>query len=145
MAPEIVRGEAAPNAQTDLFSLAVLLFYMFVNHHPLEGEQEAQIRALDLPAMNRCMEKTQSLFLTPTTIAIGLVPVTKTMLLICGRSIRSLFRRSSFEHLPTGCTIPTTDDGKSVARRIGPTERFYLLLPTMRQPKLPRSGRISQT
>ena len=53
MAPEIVRGEAAPNAQTDLFSLAVLLFYMFVNHHPLEGEQEAQIRALDLPAMNR--------------------------------------------------------------------------------------------
>ncbi len=53
MAPEIVRGEAAPNAQTDLFSLAVLLFYMLVNHHPLEGEQEAKIRALDLPAMTR--------------------------------------------------------------------------------------------
>ena len=53
MAPEIVRGESAPNAQTDLFSLAVLLFYMLVNHHPLEGEQEAQIRALDLPAMTR--------------------------------------------------------------------------------------------
>ena len=53
MAPEIVRGEAAPNTQTDLFSLAVLLFYMLVNHHPLEGEKEAQIRALDLPAMTR--------------------------------------------------------------------------------------------
>ena len=53
MAPEIVRGEAGPRTQTDLFSLAVLLFYMLVNHHPLEGEKEAQIRALDLPAMTR--------------------------------------------------------------------------------------------
>ena len=53
MAPEIVRGEAGPTTQTDLFSLAVLLFYMLVNHHPLEGEKEAQIRALDLPAMTR--------------------------------------------------------------------------------------------
>ena len=53
MAPEIVRAEAGPSIQTDLFSLAVLLFYMLVNHHPLEGEKEAQIRALDLPAMTR--------------------------------------------------------------------------------------------
>ena len=53
MAPEIVRGEAGPSTQTDLFSLAVLLFYMLVNHHPLEGKKEALIRALDLPAMTR--------------------------------------------------------------------------------------------
>ncbi len=53
MAPEIVRGEAEPSIQTDLFSLAVLLFYMLVNHHPLEGEREAQIRCFDLPAMTR--------------------------------------------------------------------------------------------
>ena len=53
MAPEIVRGETGPSTQTDLFSLAVLLFYMLINHHPLEGEKEAQIRALDLPAMTR--------------------------------------------------------------------------------------------
>ena len=51
MAPEIVRGDAGPSTQTDLFSLAVLLFYMFVNHHPLEGERETQIRCFDLPAM----------------------------------------------------------------------------------------------
>ena len=44
MAPEIVRAEAGPSIQTDLFSLAVLLFYMLVNHHPLEGAREAQIR-----------------------------------------------------------------------------------------------------
>jgi serine/threonine protein kinase len=53
MAPEIVRGEAVPSIQTDLFSLAVLLFYMLFNHHPLEGAREADIRCFDLPAMTR--------------------------------------------------------------------------------------------
>jgi eukaryotic-like serine/threonine-protein kinase len=53
MAPEIVRGEATPSTQTDLFSLSVLLFYMLVNHHPLEGAREAEIRCFDLPAMTR--------------------------------------------------------------------------------------------
>jgi serine/threonine protein kinase len=53
MAPEIVRGEATPSTQTDLFSLAVLLFYMFVMHHPLEGKKELAIKCLDLPAMKK--------------------------------------------------------------------------------------------
>ncbi len=53
MAPEVVRGEAAPSTQTDLFSLAVLLFYMLMVHHPLEGKKEAEIHSFDLPAMNR--------------------------------------------------------------------------------------------
>lgn len=53
MAPEVVRGEALPSTQTDLFSLAVLLFYIFMVHHPLEGAQEAAIKCLDLPAMTR--------------------------------------------------------------------------------------------
>jgi len=37
MAPEIVRGEALPSTATDLYSLAVFLFYLFVHGHPLEG------------------------------------------------------------------------------------------------------------
>ncbi|MGC9520552.1 MAG: protein kinase domain-containing protein [Anaerolineae bacterium] len=53
MAPEIVRGEALPSSNTDLYSLAVLLFYMFMVHHPLEGRRELQIKCLDLPAMNQ--------------------------------------------------------------------------------------------
>lgn len=53
MAPEIVRREAVPSTQTDLFSLAVLLFYMFMVHHPLEGQKESSIHALDLPAMEK--------------------------------------------------------------------------------------------
>lgn len=62
MAPEIVRGEAGPSTETDLFSLAVLLFYMLVNHHPLEGAKEAQIRCFDLPAMTR-LYGTEPLFI----------------------------------------------------------------------------------
>ena len=53
MAPEVVRGEAAPSAQTDRYSLAVLLFYLLEGGHPLDGAREARIRCLDLPAMNK--------------------------------------------------------------------------------------------
>ena len=37
LAPEIVRREALPTARTDLHSLAVLLFYVLMLNHPLEG------------------------------------------------------------------------------------------------------------
>ena len=50
MAPEIVRGEALPSRQTDLYSLAVLLFYMFHVSHPLLGCKVLAIRCWDLPA-----------------------------------------------------------------------------------------------
>jgi DNA-binding helix-hairpin-helix protein with protein kinase domain len=50
MAPEIVRGEAVPSTRTDLYSLAVLLFYMFHLHHPLFGKRVMEIRCLDLAA-----------------------------------------------------------------------------------------------
>ncbi len=53
MAPEVVRGEAVPSAETDRYSLAVLLFYLLEGGHPLEGAREAGIRCLDLPAMNK--------------------------------------------------------------------------------------------
>ena len=53
MAPEIVRGEAKPSTRTDLFSLAVLLFYMLIVHHPLDGKKESEIKILDLPARKK--------------------------------------------------------------------------------------------
>lgn len=57
MAPEVVRGEAMPSTQTDLFSLSVLIFYMLMVAHPLEGKKEAAIKALDLPAMTKLYGK----------------------------------------------------------------------------------------
>jgi DNA-binding helix-hairpin-helix protein with protein kinase domain len=53
MAPEIVRGEALPSTETDRFSLAVLLFYILMFHHPLEGKREADIHVFDPAAMTK--------------------------------------------------------------------------------------------
>ena len=53
MAPEIVVGKAKPSRNTDLYSLAVLLFYMFMMGHPLEGKLEANIKCMDIHAMNK--------------------------------------------------------------------------------------------
>ncbi|MCP9493858.1 MAG: hypothetical protein MSG64_05300 [Pyrinomonadaceae bacterium MAG19_C2-C3] len=53
MAPEVVRGDAVPSTSTDLFSLAVLIFYMLTVAHPLEGKRETEIKCLDLAAMNK--------------------------------------------------------------------------------------------
>lgn len=50
MAPEIVRGEKRPSRETDRYSLAVLLFYLFMVNHPLEGKLEASIKCMDYAA-----------------------------------------------------------------------------------------------
>jgi len=39
MAPEIVRDEAMPSTVSDLYSLAVFLFILFMRGHPLEGRR----------------------------------------------------------------------------------------------------------
>lgn len=51
MAPEILRREAPPSADTDLYSLAVLLFYLLILHHPLEGNQTLQSGSWDAEAL----------------------------------------------------------------------------------------------
>jgi eukaryotic-like serine/threonine-protein kinase len=53
MAPEIVTGRAVPSTQTDLYSLAVLLFYMLMIHHPLEGKKESDLESFDEPAKHK--------------------------------------------------------------------------------------------
>jgi eukaryotic-like serine/threonine-protein kinase len=53
MAPEIVRQEAVPSRQTDLFSLAVLLFYIFHTNHPLAGKKIIAIKAFDVHAQSK--------------------------------------------------------------------------------------------
>lgn len=62
MAPEIITNQARPSTQTDLYSLAVLLFYMLMLHHPLEGKKETKIKCLDIPAMNK-LYGTEALFI----------------------------------------------------------------------------------
>lgn len=53
MAPEIVTGKDKPSRNTDLYSLSVLLFYMLMLGHPLEGQHEYNIKCMDIHAMNK--------------------------------------------------------------------------------------------
>ena len=58
MAPEIIRGTADPSTQTDLHSLAVLLFYLWVWHHPVHGEIEYRFHCWDIPAKKKVYGET---------------------------------------------------------------------------------------
>lgn len=64
MAPELVRGDpgAQPCIQSDLHSLAVLLFLLLMNHHPLEGALALRIRCMD-EAARRKLYGSEPLFL----------------------------------------------------------------------------------
>lgn len=53
MAPEVLLGRARPGADSDLFSLAVLIFRLLTRHDPLLGRLELAIRCLDEPARRR--------------------------------------------------------------------------------------------
>lgn len=46
-APEIIRGEAGVSTDTDRHALAVLLFYFFCVHHPLDGVREWETDIMD--------------------------------------------------------------------------------------------------
>jgi eukaryotic-like serine/threonine-protein kinase len=50
MAPEIVRRQAMPSTKSDLFSMAVLFFYVLHAWHPLDGKREAAINIMDAAA-----------------------------------------------------------------------------------------------
>ena len=50
MAPELIRGESDPSTETDLHALAVLLFYVWVWHHPFHGTMEYQYHCWDIPS-----------------------------------------------------------------------------------------------
>jgi len=50
-APEIVRGESKTTRNSDLYVLAIYLFYILFLNHPLEGAQEAKIKCLDPATM----------------------------------------------------------------------------------------------
>lgn len=45
MAPEVITGQSNPTTDSDLHSLAVLFFYMFVREHPLNGARVAMVNA----------------------------------------------------------------------------------------------------
>jgi len=47
MAPEVIRGDARPSSDSDLHSLSVLLFELWIWHHPLHGMMEYAVHSWD--------------------------------------------------------------------------------------------------
>ena len=65
MAPEVVRGDKQPDKITDRYSLAVILFMLFIGDHPLEGKKT------NVPALTNKYDKrffgTEPLFIYDKT------------------------------------------------------------------------------
>lgn len=74
MAPEVVRREALPDSRTDLFSMAVLFFYILLGWHPLDGRREAEIQVLDAKAEERLYGREPLFLFDPRDDANGPVP-----------------------------------------------------------------------
>lgn len=102
MAPEIVLGRGLPCTNTDLHSLAVLLFEQWMWHHPLHGAMEYAIRSWDLPAKRRIYGESP-LFLFDPADSRNAPPndpeydTVKKRWKICPPSLRSLFTRAFTE------------------------------------------------
>lgn len=52
-APELIMGKGTCQTNTDIHSLAVLLFYMFVRHHPLDGRRQLEVNVFNEAAQRR--------------------------------------------------------------------------------------------
>lgn len=74
MAPEVVRREALPSTRTDLFSMAVLFFYVLIGWHPLEGRREAELPMLDAASELALYGTAPRFIFDPDNAANGPVP-----------------------------------------------------------------------
>lgn len=99
MAPEIIRGEADPSTQTDLHSLAVLLFYLWVWHHPFHGEMEYRFHCWDIPAKKKVYGESPVFVFDPVNPANRLPPdpdyaLARERWQYCPPDLQSLFIRA---------------------------------------------------
>lgn len=99
MAPEVIVGKATPSTSTDLYSLAVLLFYFWIWHHPMHGMLEYSVRVWDIPA-KRMIYGERPVFIFDPRDASNRLPADpeyQTPLRfwdVCPKSIQDLFIRS---------------------------------------------------
>jgi DNA-binding helix-hairpin-helix protein with protein kinase domain len=98
MAPELIRGEADPSTETDLHSLAVLLFNLWIWHHPFHGKREFELRVWDIPAKKKVYGSPIFVFdQKDRSNAVPEDPDYETAGLrwaICPRSLQDLFTRA---------------------------------------------------
>lgn len=69
MAPELGLGRERPSTDTDLFSLAVLLYYLWVWEHPFEGKRTLKVICWDNPAIYKFFYQEPVFHLHPTDLS----------------------------------------------------------------------------
>lgn len=97
MAPEIIRGEASPSTESDLHSLAVLLFQLWTWHHPMHGTLEYQVRSWDLPAKRRVYGELPIFIFDPHDKRNRLphdYTAARTLWQLCSKSLQEQFTRA---------------------------------------------------
>ncbi|MFI9587631.1 protein kinase [Streptomyces sp. NPDC052236] len=109
MAPELVRGDAGavPGTQTDLHSLSVLLFMLLMNHHPLKGRAELEIRCLDEAAEKRLYGKRPVFVFDPVDDANRPDPVEHTTVLATWAAAPPILQKLFAQNFTEGLHDPT--------------------------------------
>ncbi|MBM9510675.1 serine/threonine protein kinase [Actinacidiphila acididurans] len=108
MAPELVRGHpgAAPGTQTDLHSLAVLLFMLFMNHHPFQGALALKIRCLDEAAQRKLYGTRPVFVFDPDDTTNRPVPGEQDTVLATWRTMPPVLRKLFVQTFTRGLTDP---------------------------------------
>jgi eukaryotic-like serine/threonine-protein kinase len=108
MAPEVVRRDALPSSRTDLFSMAVLFFYVILGWHPLDGRREAETRVLDANAEKRLYGSDPLFIFDPRNPANGPVPGLHDHIVARWNSLGEPLRRLFTRSFTTGLADPRT-------------------------------------
>lgn len=118
MAPELILGKAKPSTETDLHSLAVLLFYFLYNHHPLQGEVEHNIHSLDRPAQELLYGEKPVYIFHPTDHSNRPVPGAQDNPLIFNRIYPSYLRGAFEKSFTKGLSDPLARVRETEWRRV---------------------------
>lgn len=123
MAPELITGNAVPSASTDLHSLAVLLFYLWIWHHPMHGKLEYSYHCWDIASKKKVYGE-EALFIFDPVDPSNSLPADPDYLIaekrwrMCPESLKMLFKRT----FTTGLKTP----GKRITE--GEWQRLFLQL-----------------
>jgi DNA-binding helix-hairpin-helix protein with protein kinase domain len=118
LAPELIARKTGPGAATDLHSLAVLLFYILMGHHPLEGRLETEINCLDLEAMRRLYGPHALFIFDPKNLANLPVPGIQDNALIFWNFYPGYVRDIFVRAFVSGLYDPTTRPGENEWRSL---------------------------
>lgn len=66
MAPEVALGQSQPNAETDIYSVAILLYYLWMWEHPMDGKETLKLYSWDIPAKKKYFAENPVFVFHPT-------------------------------------------------------------------------------